>query len=82
MNDIEKALKLLVENRYIVSAPMDKMIYLVDHGYGQPMTTRRTLQPKLNQFKKTCPQRVAVINLEELDWIDIEGKDFSKKKEG
>ena len=64
MNNIEEALKVLVENGYTITTPVDKIVYLVDYGSHCPMATRRTLQPKKGMYKKTAYQRVALIKLD------------------
>lgn len=77
MNEIEDALKLLAENGYAVSVP-ETNVYLVDHGKGQPMTTRKTLHPHRGGFNKTPAQRVALIKLDELKWIEFKSIDHNK----
>jgi hypothetical protein len=79
MNDIEDALKLLVENGYSVTPPEDEIVYLVDHGRSSPMTTRRTLKPTKGWNNKISAQRVALIKLKELDWIEIKEQDFNQE---
>lgn len=77
MKDINEALKLLSENGYVITVP-ENDIYLVDHGKGIPMTTRRTLKPGRGGFNKTPAQRVALIKLNELEWIEFKAIDHNK----
>lgn len=77
MSKIEDALKLLTENGYAISVP-ETDIYLVDHGKGVPMTTRKTLKPHKGGFNKTPAQRVALIKLDELEWIEFKAVDHDK----
>ena len=81
MNDTEKAIKLLVDSGFSVTSPNNRFIYLVDRGSFQTMSTRKTLHPKKNQFSKIPAHRVALIKLDELDWIDFEEQDFNKDGE-
>ena len=78
MNKIEDALKLLAENGYAVSVP-ETNVYLVDHGKGIPMTTRKTLNPTKGWHNKTSAQRVALIKLDELEWIEFEAVDYNNQ---
>ena len=77
MNKIEDALKLLADNGYSISVP-ETDIYLVDHGKGVPMTTRKTLNPTKGAFNKTSAQRVALIKLNKLEWIEFKAVDYNK----
>ena len=76
MSEIEDALKLLADNGYSISVP-ETDIYLVDHGKGVPMTTRKTLNPTKDKFNKTSAQRVTLIKLDKLEWIELEAVDYN-----
>lgn len=76
MGKIEDALRLLTENGYVITVP-ENDIYLVDHGKGIPMTTRRTLKLGRGGFNKTPAQRVALIKLDELEWIEFKVVDHN-----
>ena len=79
MDDIEKAIKVLVDAGFEVTGPEHKTVYLVDHGHGQTITTRKTLKPSKNQFSKISAHRVALIHLDELKWIDFPEQDLRTK---
>lgn len=79
MREIEDALKILVDNGYSITPPEGKTIYLVDHGLSQPMTTRKTLKPHMGWNKKIAAQRVALIKLDELEWIEMQEQDCNIK---
>ncbi len=82
MNDIGKAIELLLGSGFSVTSPTATHIYLVDRGKNQPMTTRKTLDPKKkNQFGKIEAHRVALVRLDELEWIDFPAIDFNKDGE-
>lgn len=78
VKDIEEAIKLLVDSGFSVTSPDDRFIYLVDRGHKQTMSTRKTLEPKKNQFSKISAHRVALIRLDDLEWIDFPDVDYRK----
>ena len=79
MDNIESAIKLLVDSGFSVTSPDDRYIYLVDRGHKQTMTTRKTLEPKKNQFNKISAHRAALIRLDDLEWIDFPDVDLRKE---